>query len=334
MSFENLIKILGVKPINSPSYVSTVGEFRTKVSQIVYGDIFIGKKENFDEALQKGAFVIISDEIKEALDDEAAWIKVDSIEDILIKILRFKLLNAPHKFFYFEGLTYDLLKSIAHKRELVFIENDLYFIFDKITKQKESTIFVCNSKALLSQIYPNFQQFLSTKKIKIISSTLFMISFVFEEHYFEHIHISPLFQDELTKALTFLSEYNIGYDLKRLKHFNHFRPLSITKDFIIKEFGESIYTLIVEENSSLLKREISFLKERAKWAKTLFLLPSSIKVDHKESIAIHYINDLDEIFKIEVAKFNFILIVANYNELYQLILQHNTKKRPSLFEEF
>ncbi len=333
MSFENLIKILGQTPLNSPSCISTLGEFRTKLSKIEYGDIFIGKKEEFDEAIKKGAFVIISDEIDSIIDDEVAWIEVESIEGVLKRILRFKLLNSNHQFYYFDNITFELLELIANKKELNILDQDLKVAFQKIVNAKQNSIFISHDERFLEEIYPDFENFSTKKAIAITKSSLFSVDFIFEEKVFEDVRISPLFERELSTTLAFLESKSIGYDLKKVSSFRHFNPTYITKDFKIKGFGESQYLLIVEQNPKLVNREAKLLSQDAKWASPILVIPKSLEIKKEPSIKYLHIDKLDEIFDIELSKFNFILIVANYNELYQTLLDRSNKRNPSLFEE-
>jgi len=316
MSFDNLIKIIDGTLLNSPS-ISKFESIETNSKRTKWGDLFIAVDEDdIEQALENGVYGILCDYDTPIKDEEIAWIRVTSIKEALKKLLRFKLLKKPLNFIYLNPLEKEIAKSITKKSDLLFLDLDLVENFKKLINADENSIIVSTDKEILKDIYPNFKQLQNDKlpKIEVTYKTLFFTSLIYDDNYYENLKFPPIFIDELARVLGFLQNHKVPYNLNSIKLENHFREIFITDQFKSRQFGESEHVIIVENSNELLEDSFTYIRENAPWA-------SSTK------------STLDKLLDLDIDKFNFILIKANYNELIKILEKFSLKINNSLFTE-
>ena len=316
MSFENLIKIIGGILLNTPS----IGKFESLESdpkKTKLGDLFIAlDPSDIEEALKNGAYGVLCDYDTPIIDEEIAWIRVDNIEYSLKKLLRFKLLKKDLDFFYLSHVEFEIAKSITKTKDLIFLKDDMIENFKKIINADENSIIISSDEKTLKDIYPNFKTHNNKEldQIKLTYKTLFCTSLIYDDIYYENLKFPSLFIDELNNILDFLKTHDISYDLNSIELKNHFKPIFITDKFKIKHFGESEHVIIIESSQTLISSQLTFIKEFATWANATE-------------------TSLEELPYLDIDKFNFILIQANYNELIKFLEKFSIKNNNSLFTE-
>jgi ferrochelatase len=316
MSFDNLIKIIDGTLLNSPS-ISKFEAIETNAKKTKWGDLFIAiNKEDIDLALQNGAYGVLCDYDTPIKDDEIAWIRVLDIKESLKKLLRFKLLKKSLNFLYLTPIEKEIAKSITKKSDILFLEQDLIENFKKLINADENSIIISTDKEILKDIYPSFKSLQKEKfnKIQIIYKTLFFTSFIHNDKYYENLKFPPIYINELSKVLSFLQKHEVPYNLNYVKLENHFREIFITDKFKIRNFGESEHVIIVEDSNDKVDRALSYIRENAPWA-------NSTKIT------------LDKLTDLNIDKFNFILIKANYNKVIKFLEKFSLKIDNSLFME-
>jgi ferrochelatase len=333
MTFENLCKIVDGKLNNTPS-VNAYEKIETKAHLIKRGDLFVGSDpKSIQEALHNGAYGILYDKETIMIDEEIAWIYVSSIKDALIKLLRFFLLTSHALFFFFNTIELAILRQIVKKEKMIFLEKDIEKNFKKILSAKSDSYFISDDKTFLAQIYPEYITYEDKENslLQLTHQTLFLSSFTYDDVHYEDIKLPALFLPELSRVLHFIKEGALSYDIYKLHFIEHFKPLFISNNLTIQPFGHSEHAFIVEEDKEHILPALSYIKTFATWGNMLLFLPKEADIMIENETFIHYYEKLEEVKEIDVDRFNFILILANYNELSLLLEKSQHKRHPSLF---
>ena len=134
MQISSLLDIVDGKLLNSPS-ISFIYSIKTNAKKVKEGDLFIAKnQEEIALAITNGAFAILIQDNHIIIDNEIAWIKVQNIEDSIIKLIRFKLSIKTLKAYYCGKVTYNILKIYSNylDKNTKLIPNKLENIFKYI----------------------------------------------------------------------------------------------------------------------------------------------------------------------------------------------------------
>jgi ferrochelatase len=311
MTFENFRTLTGSTLLNTPS-LSSFENIETNPKKVKRGDLFIGdNKEDINLALLNEAYGIVTSTKVEILDNEIAWFIATSLDEVLIKLLRFTLLEKNFRFIYLSSVSLELLKKIADKTELHFLTSDEKDSYKQIINADKG-IFFCSNKEFLTKIYPQFEtlEFVDGLFQKIKNS-LFLTDFTHKEKVYKNIKISPLFLKNLEKVVYFLEENGIDYEIEKCTFNSHFHPIFVNQSLQIKPFGKSQRVVISESHESLVKDELTYLKQHALWAKSIIV-----------------VKDLEELKKVE---FNFAIIVTKYEKLIQELEKNQSKEQKLLF---
>lgn len=321
MQINSILDIVDGELLNSPS-ISFIYNIKSNPKKIIEGDLFIAhSEEDIKIAIDKGAFAILVDFDAMVIDTEIAWIKVDSIENALIKLFRYKLSNVDLKVFYCDQITFelvDLYKSL--NKNIKLISSDLSSCTSIIETILEEDILFCSNKELLNKIYPNNINFNQKYTISNLTEhSLFETSFSFKENYFSKLKISSLYANQFLDAFEFFQE---ELDLNKLKRLNSFKPIFIDKFLSVIEFGRSDKFILVQKNKTLVKNEIAHINRRYNYAKTIYLTKEYMFDLNEEQYVLNKIDDLKELLKTK--KFNCVYIIGyDFNEIEFALSQMN-----------
>lgn len=296
MQISSLIDLIGGRLLNQPS-ISFIYSFKTDPSKVKEGDLFIALKlDDIELAVKNGAFAVIIENLFPIIDKEIAWIRVDSIKKALVQLTRFKLAHFNLNAFHCDKITYDMLNIFANSsnKKVKFIPNNLELFIKELEDIEDEDNLICTNKDLLNKIYPNNTNFnKDTYEIKNLTEhSLFESSFTYNNIYFPKLKIASIYIPQFIAIYNFLKE---ELDLSKLKSFIHFKALFLDKNLELIDFGRSDKFIICQNNEELFSNEISYIKSRYKYAKTLFI---SKKQYHKldcEQIIIKNIEELKDV---------------------------------------
>ncbi len=332
MTIENLSRLIEGEILTSP-LVSSINNIEFSSKRVKNADAFVYTGiEDIKEAVSNGAYAVIFDrEDVEIFDREIAWIKVKSLKKALIRILRFYLSEKSIKVFYANEILSDIIKSASLSKNIIFLNDSIYDIFQKIFHAKENATIIGRDKDLLEKIYPSFKEIEEEKGgFQSINSSLFENTFLYKGKIFKNIKIPPIFEEELKKALSFFEKNDIDYDLHNLNFIeNHFEPVFINKLFVKKPFGSTQKVLIFEKDKKLLKKEADFIKKEAKWAKSVVFIP---KGENIEDLGIEIYRFL-ELKNLKLIKNFHLGIIYGRKEDFLPLLEDKKTHSISLFEE-
>lgn len=316
MKISSIIDIVDGKLLNHPS-ISFIYSFKSDPSKVKEGDLFIAKNHNdIKMAIDNGAFAILVDENCPILDNEIAWIKVESINQALINIIRYKLANLNIEAYYFNKITFELLNIFSQQstKEIFFLSNLDEFVKD-IDLINNNSIIVSYNKELLNKVYPmNIELNEKSYEVKNLSvHSLFETSYSFNDIYYSKIRIPALYYKNLLMVQDFL---DVELDLTRLKQFSFFKPIFITKTEDITEYGKSERFIIAQEDINISKKEIAFIKKRFTYAKTI-VISSDYNCKH-EHIYLKDIKNIKDVLKTN--SFNAAYFIGfSYEDIYSVL---------------
>lgn len=333
MQITSILDIVDGRLINHPS-ISFIYSIKTNPRKVKEGDLFIiQKKEDIPLAIENGAFALITNEnidITDILDNEIAWIKVSSIKETIIKLIRYLLSNIKLYAFYCNDVTYDffnILRKPTVHTNIKIIPKKLSKIFKILDDLEENDTIIFSDQKLLDSIYPvNFD--FNTKEYKVnnlIEHSIFETTFSYQDRYFPKLKISSLYLREFLDVYTFL---DFDADLNKLKKFHNLKSIFVDKQINHIDFGKSDKFLLAQDNEELILKEVKYLREKYKYAKILYI--TTKEIDHNKDIDYTFINSLGEL-KIYLKKTHFnavYFIGVSYDELYDEISKQNNE--PSL----
>ena len=298
MQITSILDIIDGKLLNSPS-ISFIYSFKTIASKVKEGDLFIAKNiDDISLAVKNGAFAIILENSHPIIDNEIAWIKVDSINLCLIQIIRFKLANFDLEAYSCDLITYDFLdvfKSSSNKK-IKLISSDLYKLIEDFDDISKESILVSKNKAILDKIYPNNKN-LNEKKYEVknlVEHSLFEVSFSYDDEYLQRIKVPSLYLEQFLCVRDFLND---EFDYLKLKSFSHLKPIFLDKSFNFIDFGRSDKFILAQNNETLFENEIEYLKNKFTYAKSIFISKKYNKLLGDNQIIINDITEVRSILK-------------------------------------
>ena len=329
MKINSIIDIIDGKLLNSPS-ISFIYSFKTDVNKVKEGDLFIANNlDDIQIAVQKGAFAIITKSIYPIIDNEIAWIKVDDINTIIIKLIRYKLANFNLKAYFCNDISYELLTVFSsNEKKVKLISKDLGKFISTIDEIDGNSIIISKDIELLNKLYPNNTNFEKENFsiTNLIEHSIFEVSFTYKDTYFQRIKIPSIYIEDFIRVYNFLSLNE--FDDSKLKNFNFFKPIFLDKNLTIIEFGKSNKFIIVQNEPSLINKEINYLEDKFSYAKTVYITSTYIKNISVEQIIVKDINKIKNV--IENQSFNALYISGfKFEDIQQILLKK--EKELSLF---
>ncbi|PHO08868.1 peptidoglycan synthetase [Malaciobacter canalis] len=321
MKVSSIIDIVDGETLNSPS-ISFIYNIKLEALKVKEGDLFVAKNlDDINLAIENGAFLILVDSNVKVTDFEIAWIKVNNLDEALIKLIRFKLSNYDLYAYNCKKTIFNFIHCLknSHNTQIKLIKNidDALKILDYI-EDKDKLIF-CNNK-LMNNLYPKNQQipFVKKEDIKnIIKHTIFETSFTYKDIYFQKIKVSTLYIEELLSAWEFLND---EVDFSKLKNSTLLRPLFVDKFINQTEFGKSNKFLIVQEDSDFIEEEINYLKTNYKFGIKLFITNKYINNFFAKQIILEDIYKVKDYLKEN--QFNAAYLIGyKYEDVFEIINQ-------------
>ncbi len=319
MRLENLLALTNGRVVNTP-FVKQFTNIVFEANKVKRGDLFIAfDEQNIEEAVLHGAYGILFEKPTQISDSEIAWIKVDSIEDALKRLLRFRLIEKEIVVYECNEIILKLALQVMSETNFIALEGDIKAIYKTLWDLEDLNIILFSptltSRDLFTDIkkMPNATQ---KESISIMEQTLFETSFIYDDIFYERQLISPFFIPFLEDLFYFFKSLKINFRLRKFTPIEHFEAVFTNKNFEIKEFGTSDKVLIFEKSSSLIEKEILFLQQQASWAQTIYIVPQK-NVESLENIKniITYKNKNEILNILKQHHFHFALIVGADKEI-------------------
>ena len=335
MTFENLTKLTQATLVNEPS-IASFDAIAFQPEKVKMGDLFIGNDPNkIRIALSRGAYAILSDEKIPVCDEEVAWLRCDNIENALIGLLRYYLMQKELDFVCLDPISLALMQKIVYRDQVVFLDENIESNFHKILDAEEKMIIAGSDETFIRKIYPAYTitSAQTTTQIVPFKTTLFQSSFYYKEQLFENIRLPELFFPKFENILAYLESKTLLYDIYRCEYTPWFFPLFVTRRLQRKPFGSTPSTIIVTKDTTYLSEIAVYMQEKAAWSRKICLLPQLDTDANCASLERMPYQKLSEITKLKEIEFNFAIIIADLVEIKQTLKRLEKKEQLSLFQE-
>ena len=332
MRLQNLLSLTGATMMSEPA-VTRVDAIVLDPKRVRRGDLFVAfDHRQIPEAVAKGAYAVLYEHNITVTDPEIAWLKVESVEFALLRLLRFRLLEKSLHVFSGDDVTLAVAAQMFTDERCYVLRSDLTSAFYDLWDLKEgSWVFVPERKAcseLFVQVLPLPKQ--GAHPVEIAEQTLFETSFVLDNVYYERMQLSPFFLPYLTHLYFFAKQQGLRFRVGGMQGSTHFVPVFVGDDLRPKTFGHGGKVLIFEPDPSMLLKEIDFIRNEAKWAKIIYLLPkaSAGLCEHNEAFLLYETQE-DIMQLLKTVPFHFALIGGQEKGLLERV--HIRIEAPTLF---
>ncbi len=319
MRLQNLLSLVDGILLSSPS-ISSFEQLRTKAHRVKRGDIFIAQDgDDIDLAIDNGAYGIIFEKELEIVDSDIAWIRVDSVEVALLRLLRFHILDSSPKSYAVNSITITLASMIIQDEKCIVLKGDLFSNLSALwSLPKDATVFYLEESNFSSLFVESYVIPRVASRIEIMEKTFFETSFILNDHYYEKQNISPFFMPHLSRLVHLLDQRHITYKIDGINSAPHFAPLFVDLDLSVKRFGQSQRVVIFERDISLMLEQIEFMKIEARYAQIIYIIPkeyrSRVALD-SDLFTYESIEDVLDILKTKT--YNFALVGGQDREILQ-----------------
>jgi len=331
MRIESLIRITGGVLLNSPS-VNSINDIKISPDKIQRENLYIdvnNNKEEIEEALDNGAYAILTASIPKIKDEEVAWISVEDLNQTIIKLARYYSANKKLSFIPLSLIQYKLTKCIQIDKKAKLLSIKPKEALVEILKAENSEIFFVTNNDFISQI--DLSVDLPKNRIEatqVLKSGIFHSSFVFNDKFINNIRLSPFFIPYLCSLIDYFDNLNIEYKIENFTNIEHFQPIFVNTKLEKKDFGSTNKALIFENNFELFIQELLFLEDHIHDDSLVVLIPKEKNITCK-SIKMTY-NNFFEIKNLQNINFRYALIYGNIED-FEESLEMQENKQMSLF---
>lgn len=333
MKIESLLRITGGVLLNTPS-VNTISDIKISPTKVLSKDLFIDINNSADEisaAIENGAYCIVTSSIPNISDEEIAWICVESLQIVLIKLSRFFATDKNFNFVLLSSLQYKLSKYLHLETKVQTLSQISSDALLQIINAPRETIFFVIDNAFITKIDPTLNP---SKNIlepdSIFEKSIFYSSFIFSQKFFSEIRLPSIFIPHLCSLLDYLDTSSIEYTLENFNNFEHFYPQFVDNSLHLKDFGTTRKALIFESDFQLFQEEINFLERKIDFNDLIVFVPID-KVDSFTCKAkkIDY-NHAVEIDKLKNGDFRYALIYGSIMD-FQEYMKEKSSQQMTLF---
>lgn len=327
MNVINLCGLLNADLLNKPK-ISAINSFCFDLKDCKDQCAFIcinSSDDDIAEAIERGAYAIICEHDTMVQNDEIAIMKVGSLKIALTRLIRFVACYKKLKFAILNTIQYAAICKFSLDKKAKILKSDFKKRFLDIMNANDEDLFFSDDEKLLQKTTAFYDTVFSDDDAQnITENSIFYLSFVCDDVYYQNIIYPKVFLRHLTGLIKYLNKLEISFKLpKDLGIEGHFDPIFVDKFYNIKSFGDSYRAFIIENDLSLFEIEANFL--RSKFNDNIIIcasynLQTNIQIDfHFTSLnALQNLNN-----------FHYALVFCEKNELIDSLNQK--KDQETLF---
>lgn len=257
MKIETLANLVKGELLNSP-FISEVTSFTMDVDEVIRGScFFVTNSEDIKYAIKNGAYAIVSKNYEKIVDNEIAWIKVDSIKNAILEIFKYESLK--EKIYFCNEIEEELIEKMNLNKNVIILKNSNDLL-------KALNI---NNKFLIT----SNEEYKSLIKLEELGSKDINLEYVslFKSKYRGiEINLPFVYKEFFARVLNFFNRYNLKYTLEF--ELDRFKPIFVDYQFNEVEYGSSERVLISGiKNDKFLFDELNFIIDKTKHAKTIIV---------------------------------------------------------------
>jgi len=335
MKIDNFVRIIDGKLCTVPP-IDAFATIHLESARVTNGDLFIdiaSSREHVHEALLRGAYAIVTTLAFQNEDAECAWIEVTSIEQTLIKLLRYTITEKSIEIILLSPIQEALFESLqTPPKQFKRLRGDLIVMSKIIFNAKEKECFYLSDPSLAIKIAPSAKSVTPVLHVKpMMAKGLFLSSFWHQNHYYTDEKIPSFFVEELLELLRFCDHENIAYTVDHLAFCEHFYPQFITHALCKTEFGGSDKVLIFEPSAPLFTRALAYMKGHLEGQKLLVCIPQTNRnLFSGHDYEIFFFQDAAELVRLGTMAFHYALILGD-KEAFDPFYTKTFTTQPTLF---
>lgn len=331
MRIDDIIRIVDGLLQNFPS-IDHIESIKTDPDKIKRGDLFLdiyNSLENQREAAEKGAFSIISEEIFKIIDEEIAWIEVDSLRLACVKLARYEFSKKNSHIILLDDISQEILLNSTRNLEFVKLSSDVHKTLITILGSGENVKYTCSDERLAFSLDPDCHKISCRFDLEVLDlKSPFYTSFICNNKFYHDIKIPKIFAKKLCSVITYLNNNNIEHNIQKLHLNKHFSSVFVDYGLNKKEFGQGEKVVIFENDMEKLELEIKHLSEFSN--QYITCIPKRYRnyfTNHKNIILFSTIEEIEDIIRKD---FRYILIFGKKNN-YEGIFKVKQEDYRSLF---
>lgn len=333
MKLTSILDITQGRLLTSPS-ISSFDNITVDLKKVHRGSLYIAMtEESAAEAIERGAYGVMTQKKFSFPDQETAWILVDAIDLALIRLLRYFLIKGKSRFYLTTPVSVDILEKILQDPTTVALRGTIPGVFETISYHLgQECVFYSSHESFLRSVFPSYKQIkpVEQRPFEVLSHTLFTTSLFFHGEFYRHLHFPYLYINELAAVMHWAKEKELSHDLNKLDGFDHFVPVFIDRHHHPVSFGKSNRVLIFEKDSKLCALSIAYIRLHTRWGKSWFLLPESWKNDIEDQANCLFYGKETDIFEmIPQTDFHFLFICGQESGYAEQLKTEASK--PTLF---
>ena len=279
MTLDNLLSLVGGKLLSQPS-ITSFSAITDKVSRVQRGDLFVCVDQEMDsisQALDKGAYGIIFDKLTPKVDNETAWIEVDSSFEAHLKLLRFHLMPKQLEVYYSDIYTLEYISMMKSSTECKIISDNISEVVTKLWHINDTQKLILKKQPEILTLFPMAQEIQTYEEIHLKAVTPTESNLNINELLYERIKVPEILHNSFLKALSFLKTKHIEFNLSALNFPKSFNLISCDNFFNIKEYGKGNLSMLFIDNESLAIDFLSCVKRLTPWIETRLFLNTNLK---------------------------------------------------------
>ena len=314
MHVNNFVEIILGRLYNK-AQISLLNEVKIDSEKINRGDVFIAKNENkIRNAINNGAYAIVSEKELEIIDFEIAWIVVEDINLAISRFIKYYQIINNTPFYKCDPITYKILKNII-KDKNISICNSLEEVLEGIN----SKIIILDSIIKLDGVISIESR--NSEIFKAKQKSIFNLNLEYENNIYEIIFPYE-FIGFLNEAIYFCKLQRINFVIQN--QYLELMPIFINYDGNAIKNGKSIRFAYASKDNFLLNQYAKII-ENARWGRSLFLSKRNLE-NKKNAMQYNLIKDVKE--KLKLRKYHFFLIEGiEKNELLNAINLENKESQ-------
>ncbi len=283
MTVEDICNLTG-GILQNDAKIRAVGAATVYPSKVEAGDLFFSNdREEIAKAIDAGAYAIVYDDARLTItDNEIAWILVDEIEEAALRLMRYVVLRKASRFYLLRPHEESFLKMVVTRKQgFRLLEKDWRKRFEQIVNS-DATLFLGTDKEILLRIAPDAKRLEEEAEGYLIQDTLLRSTFKADGYIYQEKPLVPFHLPHLLRVMALCKQEALEIDLERLRYTRHFEPLFLNDALEPVAFGKSDKVAIFVDNESDIVEAREYLREHARWARTIVLTPPKSKIEGVE----------------------------------------------------
>ena len=309
MRVAEVVEITQGELLSHPS-ISAFGAITTNLERLKRGDLFIASEPALlKEAIARGAYGVIFSGTAEIFDDEIAWIRVGSLDEALLRLLRYEMISNDSRVVLLPPIEWKIAQNLlAHKRAF-FFEGKPLALFEHIRESYE-WYFFC--EPMYERVSPNIIRAAPPLEtpFEVTSHTLFDTKLFFDGHH-HTLALPQLFLKPLANVLHLFNTHHLPFDLAKFTPIDSLYPCFLNAKSKITKYGQSNRVAIAERDLESFERYAAYLKINAKWARILFVIPAIYaELFENFNLVRSYENEKELLAILIKEEYNFALVLG------------------------